>query len=206
MALREVNVPDNSDAGRSTNAVEIKEKSLGKRFADAFVAEDVESVGTYVVKDVIIPAIKDIVFNSITQSLEMIIFGGRTSGNARRSNKPYNSMYRGVSYNNSTSRSTSSDTKDIAEISFSSRRLAQEVLNEMQILMESEFAAVSVSDYVDIVERVLREAGEDLSGFKPSRNWAYDTKFGWTDLVGVRPQLTHGGRYVLSLPKASRLE
>lgn len=203
MAVRE-NWPDNSDAGK--NAVEIKEKSLGKRISETFVAEDVESVGTYIVKDVIVPSLKDIIFNSITQSLEMIIFGGKSSGVSRsRTNRPYNSMYKGVSYSLGA-RSLSSDTKDIAEISFSSRRLAQEVLNEMQILIESEFAVVSISDYVDIVERVLREAGEDLSGFKPSRNWAYDTKFGWTDLAGVRPQLTRGGRYVLTLPKATRLE
>lgn len=203
MAVRE-NWPDNSDAGK--NAVEIKEKSLGKRISETFVAEDVESVGTYIVKDVIVPSLKDIIFNSITQSLEMIIFGGKSSGVSRsRTNRPYNSMYKGVSYS-SGGRSLSSDTKDIAEISFSSRRLAQEVLNEMQILIESEFAVVSISDYVDIVERVLREAGEDLSGFKPSRNWAYDTKFGWTDLAGVRPQLTRGGRYILTLPKATRLE
>ena len=114
-------------------------------------------------------------------------------------------MYRGVSYGGRSDR-LYSDIKDVAEISFGSRRLAQEVLNEMQILMESEYAAVSISDYVDIVERVLREAGEDLSGFKPSRNWAYDTKFGWTDLAGVRTQVTRNGRYVLTLPKATRLE
>lgn len=204
MARREIDIPDNSGAGTSQNAVQIKEKSIGQKAAEAFLAEDVSSVKTYVITDVIIPAIKDIIFNSITQSLEMMIFGGRSASRSR-SNKPYNSMYKGVSYNQNN-RSASNDTKDVAEISFSTRRMAQEVLNEMQILIESEFAAVSISDYVDIVERVLREAGEDLSGFKPSRNWAYDTKFGWTDLAGVRPQLTRGGRYVLTLPRATRLE
>lgn len=204
MARRDIEIPDNS--GKAQNAVEVKEKSIGKKLAETFVAEDVESVGVYIVKDVIVPAIKDIVFNSITQSLELIIFGGKTGSISKsRSNKPYNSMYRGVSYGGRSER-LSSDIKDVAEISFGSRRLAQEVLNEMQIVMESEYAAVSISDYVDIVERVLREAGEDLSGFKPSRNWAYDTKFGWTDLAGVRTQITRDGRYVLTLPKATRLE
>lgn len=195
------------DMNNDQNAVKIKEKSLGEKVAETFIAEDVESVGTYVVKDVIIPAIKDVLFNSITESLSMIIFGRESGGSARRGSRPYNSMYKGASYNSSTSRSSAaSNIKDVAQITFNSRRLAQLVLNEMQIVMESEYAAVSISDYVDIVERVLREEGEDLSGFKPSRNWAYDNKFGWTDLSGVRPQLTRDGRYALSLPKATRLE
>lgn len=204
MALREVNIPDNSDSAKG-NAVKIKEKSIGQKLADTFVAEDVDSVWTYVIGDVIVPALKDIFFNTITQSLEMLIFGRGNSGSGyKRSNKSYNSMYKGASYN-STNR-ISSSTKDVAEISFSSRRLAQLVLNEMQILMESDYAAVSIGDYVDIVERILREEGEDLTDFKPSRNWAYDTKFGWTDLSGVRPQLTRDGRYILTLPRAVRLE
>lgn len=204
MARRDIDIPDNS--GATQNAVEIREKTLAQKAADTFLSEDVGSVGTYVLKDVVVPAIKDIVFNSITQSLEMIIFGGRGNGNVSRSrSKPYNSMYKGVSYSQNN-RQSSNDTKDIAEISFGSRRLAQEVLNEMQMVMESEYAEVTISDYVDIVERVLREAGEDLSGFKPSRNWAYDTRYGWSDLAGVRPQLTRGGRYVLSLPKPTRLD
>lgn len=206
MARRDIDIPDNSDRPRSQNAVQIKEKSLGQKLTETFVAEDMESVGTYVIKDVIVPAIKDVVFNSITQSLEMIIFGGRSGNISRSRSKPYNSMYKGVSYGGGGQKAYSSDVKDVAEISFGSRRLAQEVLNEMQMLMESDYAAVSISDYVDIVERVLREAGEDLSGFKPSRNWAYDTKFGWTDMAGVRPQLNRDGRYSLTLPKATRLE
>lgn len=52
----------------------VKKKSS---FAELFLSEDRADIGDYVVKDVVIPRIKETIFDVIMGSLSMALFGGR---------------------------------------------------------------------------------------------------------------------------------
>lgn len=209
MAKREmITPPNNSFAARGkTGAVEKRKnvdpsavheskKSLGKKFADTFINEDVESVKSYILTDVIIPMIKDLIVGVINQGTDMIFYG-RSGGYKGASKKNYGTAsYQSYYSGGSKPASSGAPTRDTSEISFDTRRLAWDVLEEMRAVVE-QYDNLSIVDYHDIVEKV--------TGFCPSSNYT-DDKYGWTDLSRVDVKMDRGGRYILTLPKAVLLD
>ena len=59
----------------------VQKKSLGSKFADAFISDAAKDVKSYILEDVIIPGIKDTIINC----LEMVFFGGTSSRRSARS-------------------------------------------------------------------------------------------------------------------------
>ena len=73
------------DAVVESGSVKQKKKSFGKKIQEDFLGDDTRSVGSYIFMDVLIPALKDLIYDMITGSAEMSLFG--TSGGRRRSSK-----------------------------------------------------------------------------------------------------------------------
>jgi hypothetical protein len=73
----------------------VQKKSLGSKFADAFISDAAKDVKSYILEDVIIPGVKDTIINC----LEMIFFGGTSSRRSARvsrlndSNSNYRAFY-----------------------------------------------------------------------------------------------------------------
>ena len=55
-----------------TGAVNTKKKSEVRKFADVFVAEDMASVGSFIFNDVVVPAIKKLIYDAGKNALEMM--------------------------------------------------------------------------------------------------------------------------------------
>lgn len=171
--------------------VTTKKKSLGKKFAETFVSEDVGSVSSYVIHDVLIPAAKSAIYDMFHGSLEMFLFGEKKGNRTQRSgNKSY------VSYNNysSNDRRPSISPRNRARHNFddivlSSRGEAEEVLSHLVDLC-IDYGQASVSDLYDLVGIT----GEFT-----------DNKYGWTDLAGASVSRTRDG-YLLNLPKVLLLD
>ncbi len=169
-----------------------RKPSIGKRFKDNFLAEDAGSVWGYLTFDVVIPGVKNLMFEMVRDGFERLLWGDAKPRN--RSNPAgytsYNSMYRGrtAASNERSNRPDisrqSRTTHDFSEIIIDSRGEAEEVIDRLIGLVD-DYGCATVQDLYDLV---------GLSG-----NYT-DQKWGWNDLRTASVISTRGG-YILDLPR-----
>jgi len=184
----------------SGNAVQRK-KSLGSKIAETFAGDDAQSVGQYILFDVVIPATKNLISDMVSQGIERLLFGdarGRIQVDRRVGGRTgYNKMYNGGlsrerDREEPRSRSLSNRaraTHDFGEILMETRGEATEVLDRLMLQVE-EYDVATVADLYNLV---------GISGT------FQDEKFGWTDLRGSEVVRVRNG-YVLRLPRTTDLD
>ena len=168
-----------------TGSVRSKKKNELNKLADVFIAEDISNVKSYILQDIIIPAIKTAISDVVTNGIEMILYGetGKTkkSTSSRVSYRDYySSNDRKSSYSSASRRSYSYD-----DIILDNRAEAEEVLVRMDELIEA-YGVASVGDLYDLV---------GLTGDYT------DNKYGWTNLRSAQAVRVRDG-YLLKMPKA----
>lgn len=194
------NLPDNSHKGR--NDAKQKQAMEGKRaekivrgkvktkkndmrkLTDMFISEDAANVKSYILMDVLVPAIKKAIYDIVVNSLDMSLFGGR--GGARRSTADKVSYrdYNGVSRRDDrTSRTTSGYSYD--DIILETRGEAEAVLARMDEIME-EYEIVRVADLYDLVGVTGQHT---------------DNKYGWTNIRNAEVERVRDG-YRIKMPRA----
>lgn len=168
--------------------VKVKKKGALNSAIDTFVNEDLNNIKTYLVSDVIVPTIKNTIWDAFTNTLDIVLFGGTGRG---RKNGPGSSRPSYVSYNKySNSRDTRRNDEprrsryDFSNIYFNNKADADEVLRQMDAIMD-EYKMVTVVDLYDLVG----ETGEYT-----------DAKYGWTNIRNARTVRGRDG-YYLELPK-----
>ena len=170
----------------TTGRVIRKKKSLGKKFSETFIAEDSGSVLGYILHDVLIPAAKDMIYDTIKGSVEMSLFGTTKSSPRTkvqgRSHVAYNSIR-----DDRTPRHISNKDRAIHrfdDIVLESRGEAEEVLSHL-VDLTIDYGQATVSDLYDLV---------GITG-----NFT-DNKWGWMDLGSASVSRGREG-YILNLPK-----
>lgn len=177
-----------------------RKKSLSSRFFETFFGEDGKSVGVYVVQDVLLPALKDMIADALSQGVERALFGETRSASRRTG---YRSGGSSVPVNYSRYSSSigsrreeprsisrrSRATHNFDDIIIATRAEADEVVEQMFELLER-YRVVSVSDLYELV-------GVDGS--------FTDEKWGWTNLRGIGVSRIREG-YVLNLPRTEPLD
>ena len=167
--------------------VKVKKKNEISKFADVFISEDAANVKNFIVSDVLIPAVKKVISDIVTNGIDMILYGSNGRGAKRSTNASY------VSYNRfsdkreeprPSSNSHSRTSFGYEGIVLDSRSEAIEVLTRMDELIR-EYEIVTVSDLCDLV------------GI--SSNYT-DQKYGWTSIRTAEPVRVRDG-YILKLPK-----
>lgn len=168
-----------------------RKKSLGTKFAETFLAEDIRDVKSYVIRDIIIPTAKDLVFNAFNGILEGLLYG--TGSSKRRRNDKQKASYEAYykSGNDRRQPSKTADVYDYQELIFPDISEANGVLDALTEYADS-YGQVSVGELYDAVGKT--------SEFT-------DRKYGWfkDDLKNVKARRVHGG-YILTLPKAIALD
>lgn len=175
----------------------VKAPSIGSRFRATFSGEGAQETGTYVLFDVIIPAFKAMIFDTITQGADRILFGGRDvirSGmaNAPKTRTNYNQIstkaanrYPGRDFEGKGREISNSARSNhrFDEILLDTRGEAEMVLDTMQDLI-SRFEWVSVPEFYSMVDVTAEFT---------------DEKWGWTNIstAQIRPSR---GKYVILLP------
>lgn len=189
----------------TTGPVKTRKKPLGRRFLDTFLAGNVGGVGQYVLLEVIIPAFRDVITDTISQGTERLIYGEGRSASRRTGQRPGSSGGY-ISYNrygSSTTPAWKKPTEDprptlsrqarathnFSEIVLSTRVEANDVLNRMGDLI-SQYGQVTVSDLYDLC---------GLSGSFTDEKW------GWTNLRDAEPRRVTNG-YLLDMPKPEQLD
>lgn len=171
-------------------------QSAGKKFLSNLFADDVANIKEYILWDVLMPAFKNAISDTVTNGIDMLLFGQTRTG---RSSKKVN--YSGI-YSSGSSRVIRFNDRDreesrsrrgisgyqFQEIILDSRAEAEDVLWHLRRI-EQQYGMVSVADMYDAV-------GE-TSDFT-------DNKWGWTDLDGATIQRVSNG-FILKMPRIEAL-
>ena len=166
--------------------VRTKPKSGISKITDIFISEDAANVKSYIVMDVLVPAVKKAISDIVRDGIDMILYG-ESRGRKNSSASGYVS-YRDYSRSDDRdrfrdSRSRSSYAHD--DIVLDSRGEAEEVLTRMDELIDT-YGNVSVADLYDLVGKSSEYT---------------DNKYGWTNIRNAEPIRVRDG-YMLKLPKA----
>lgn len=170
-----------------SGSVVTKPKSAIKKFSESFVSEDLKNVKSYVIGDVLIPAIKKAISDIVRDGIDMLLYGSSSKRGDRRS-----SVDR-VSYSNyyDRDRRVLPDTRSTyagyldRDIILSSRGEAEDVLARMDELMDT-YGLVRVADLYDLV---------GITG-----NYT-DNKYGWTNIRNAEIVHVRDG-YLIKMPRA----
>ena len=168
-----------------------RKKPLGRRIAENFTGDDVHSVGSYVLFEVMLPALKTMIADAGSQGLDRMLFGDSRSARANRGGyTSYNKMHTsGKSESARVISTRARATHDFREIIIDDRGEAESVIERLRDLI-SNYDTASVSDLYACV---------GITG-----NFT-DEKWGWTDLRSAAVRYTRGG-YLLELPPAQPLD
>lgn len=171
-----------------------RKRSVGKKLGDILLNGDIQDVKSYLIEDVLIPSIKETIFELANKGLDMLLFGS-TSRASSKSNQTY------ISYDNYSNqrphRSVSERSRsrrdeprtDDEELIFRDRGPAEMVLEKMFAIFE-EYHIVTKADLNDMLNK---------TGNFTDNNW------GLTDMTGACVERVRGG-YLLKLPRWKHLD
>lgn len=171
----------------------IKKKSLGIRFIESIIGEDPDSVKNYVISDVLIPGIKQIISDVISTGIDMLFFGEKRGGTTYQKSSPFGHVSYSKFYEDKQSGNRSYDNRayyNMPEIIVDNYAEAQTTLYNLQEVIER-YGQASVARLYDIV------------GITGSFT---DNRYGWESLAGAGSRRLRDGRYLLILPPTKVLD
>ena len=189
------NKPTNTETKRVekvvTGTAKTRKKSELRKFTDGFVSEDARGVGSYVLMEVLLPTVKRVIVDIITEGANIIFYGGSSRS------KPSNSGGY-VSYRNYSDRSggyqPSRDTRssgrfDYEDIGFTTRGEAEAAFMQLEDVIDK-YGYATVADLYDMA---------DLTAPYTSN------RYGWTSMRNATIASTRDG-YVIKMPRAMPIE
>lgn len=178
-----------------------RKHGIGRKIKGAFFGGNAREAAADTVVEVIVPEIRDVLYNALTNTIDRMIFGDRAVGRRPTGRSVATSQatghvnYAGMSTTAAPKQQTRTLSRqararhDFHEILIDTRQAATEVLDRMYDIMSKD-GMVSVADLYDLVN------------VEPSH---VDMKWGWTSLRGARAVRTPKGSFRLELPEAQEL-
>jgi hypothetical protein len=166
-----------------TGTVKTKKKNGFSKFFSGFVSEDATNIRSFIVRDVVIPAVK----KALSDTIDMILYGDSRRGRSTASKISYSSYYdreRGYGEPRRNEPSIRS-AYSFDDIILESRGEAEEVLSHMSNLLDT-YGIVSVADLYDLVGISCDYTAN---------------KYGWTNIRNATVDRTRDG-WMLKMPKA----
>jgi hypothetical protein len=175
-------------------------KGLGRKFKDTFIGGTARQAADYAVTDIVIPAVRDLMFDAIQGSLDRLIYGDSRRSRGGGPSSSYSNAghvnYQGIM---SPNRPAPSPTRRLSrqsrarqnfdEIVISSRAEAEEVLDRMFEFL-SRYGVVRVDELYEMI------------GIDSTHT---DHKWGWTSLGGAKVARLRTGGFLLDLPEPEAL-
>lgn len=176
-----------------SGTAKVKKKSEIRKFADNFLAEDAESVKTYVVRDVVIPSVIDLIEDIVVGGIRTLLRGD----SGRRDSRDRSRYGESPSYVNYTRYSDRDDRRrdrddrsrrgyDQDNVVVNSRADAEAVIEQMDGIMDT-YGIVSVADLYDLVGMTANFT---------------DNNYGWTNIRNAKPVRLRDGGWEIQMPKA----
>ena len=166
--------------------VKTKKKS---KFAEMFLADDVHNLGSYILKDMVIPKAKAFIVDVV----DVLLNGSSSSRPSFRNTRAGQISY--IDYSSKTRNYSSSSENSTRsgysyeDIVVSSRAEAEEVLTRLDEAIET-YGMVSIADLYDLVGKT-----SDYT----------DQKYGWKNLRSAEAVRVSDGWWI-KLPKATTLD
>lgn len=165
-------------------SVKVRKKSHLK---EALISDDASNIKSYIVMDVLIPAIKKAISDIVKNGIEMLLYGDSGRSNGQRS--PSSSVSYRDYYDRRDDRYRPNPSqrqgRSIDDLVIESRGEAEEVLTRMDELLET-YKMVTVADFYDLVGVTC-----DYT----------DNNYGWTSLRSAEVVRVRDG-YIIKLPRA----
>lgn len=187
----------------------VHKKTLGERFREMFASDDGMSFSQYLVEQVVIPGIKEVINTAVAQTLDGIkegiedrINGGQGSRTSRpsRSNRPvtnYNARYRSTSSVRTVSHSPAEPPRVIRR-----SNIVQDI-----ILDNREHCDLLMEELEAVIDSVGHCTVGDLYSMTGIDIKKTDESWGWTDISGARTRLIpQTGEYRLMMPAPIPIE
>ena len=172
-----------------------KEKSLFKKITDTFSAGNIHDARDYVIRDVLIPGLLDILYDGITRGVGRIIYGEK--GSSVRNNNG-----RGVNYNGirrlsdgETLRRTKNETSVVGVYDYNEIEL--ETKADADRLLDSMCEYLEIHDIISVAD--MYSMANYKSGDYTDNNW------GWDSLAGSHVKRTSDG-WTLVLPRVKSIK
>lgn len=167
--------------------VKTRKKSGLEKAKGVLISEDATNIKSYVVMDVLVPALKKAISDIVTNGIEIILYGesGRTRRNSPAGSISYRNFYDRRDDDRRGSNAPVRVGYSYDDVIIPSRGEAEDVLSRMDELIDT-YGVVSVADLYEMV---------GVTG-----NYT-DNKYGWTNIRNAEPIRVRDG-YLLKLPKA----
>lgn len=175
-----------------------RKKGLGRQFKETFFGGNGKDALTYMGEEVVVPAIRDLIYNALHSGLDQMVYGGsRRRGGAHSG--PVGSTNAGNVNYSSISSPTRASTQANRTLSNGAR--ARHNFDELIIPTIQE-----ANDVLDNMYEWLSRWGQvsvaDLYALTNIRSEHTDEKWGWTNLGTARAvRLPRDRGYVLDLPR-----
>lgn len=197
-ASKQNDVPEREPMQVVANGKKVPQ-SAGRRFLSEFIADDIHTIKDYILWDVLLPAVKNAISDTVTNGIDMLLFGQTRTrgGNTVKRITPYSSLYsnnvssnRVVKYNEPAQdrRPRSLGGYSYQEVVLATRPEAEDVLAQMRLYLDR-YGVVSVGDLYGAVGEV-----PDM----------IDNKWGWSDLSGACVQRCSDG-FILRMPRVESI-
>lgn len=165
----------------------VRKKSAFSKFMANFISDDASSVKSYILMDVIIPALKKAISDSVSNGIDILLYG---EGDYSRKSKTYGTKvsYRNYYDNGGSQRRDTTRTREVCDydnIIFEKRVEAEEVLTRMDELID-QYGMASVADLFEF---------SNLTGPYTGN------RYGWTDIHSAYVVQVRDG-YMIKLPRA----
>jgi hypothetical protein len=171
-----------------------KPKSGIAKFFEVFLAEDFSKVTDYVLKDIVVPTIKDTIWTVIARGSERMLYGEAGHAPKNGSKLPfvnYGGMFKNASQTSTAGSANTNNQFSVDNIILEDRGDAERVLEAMKAYI-AEYGAVSISELYEFI-------GEPIGEYTT-------TRWGWRSLNTAGIMRTTNGGYKLDLPKAIPLK
>jgi hypothetical protein len=171
-----------------------RKPSLGARFKQTFVGGDAKSVGHYILADIVIPTVKDLIADIVSQGIQKTLYG-----DSRPASRSTASRIAGVGY-------TAYHRAQQATVARPDPRMVQS-RNEISappaldsIILDTRAAAELVIDnLVELIGKYEQASVTDLYDLIGEPSVYTYNRWGWQDIKGMGVDYVRGG-YLLRLP------
>lgn len=182
-----------------TGTTKVKRKNWFQRTGELLFAQtDSSTVGQYLVTDIVVPYFRKIIFDLVTSTVDMFLYGGSAPTNRPQPGRgTYTNYSSGYSYNrqwipqNTKSVVTGTDVFNFEKVYFDSKRDAMAVLDSMCEIL-SRYNLVTVAQFYSL-------ANQEIDNVQAN-------KFGWFNLDGADVVRDFSGSFFIKLPKACPLD
>ena len=173
-------------------------RPIFSKFFKGGASQDAKDIGAYVVEDIILPSIRDLVFAVITQGATKAIYGDAKPPKRMSGYTQYSSATRvtrlgddRAGFNVSERRQSAYQSMNRAyeDLRFDDYLDAQNILDHMNDYLDT-YKAISVADLYD------------MCGITPTYQ---DNTYGWESLGTARVEFVRGNQYRLHLPRPKKL-